>query len=381
MARRKTHPGSIDMLPSGSFRVRLSVGGQSHAFILEGVTQWDAEQYAREKHRELGREAKRTARGLPGRILFSDLIERFTASELPSLSPGTRKSYGSSFRAFKRYFVEARGNPEVQEFRPGHIKEFMTWRRTHREGTGRGPVSHHTVAKDRRVLHRLFHYAMTMEVVDGNPVAAVESPKGDARNPVLLTEPEIEGLLANLVEHPMAWLYIMLLAESGLRAYSEALHLQWADIDFKGQFIHVRSGRDGHRTKTGRSRWVPMTTRLRQALQDHASEFRLALYDDQRSPWVFHHLFGARAGQRVKEFRGAVDSASKKATIPSDWRLHDLRHRRVTTWLGEGHSPVLVKEAMGHASLQTTMGYTHLAKEHLRALVSDPRTRLRELGT
>ena len=40
-----------------------------------------------------------------------------------------------------------------------------------------------------------------------------------------------------------------------------------------------------------------------------------------------------------------------------------------TTWLAEGKNPVHVKEAMGHADLATTMGYTHLAKEHLRALV------------
>ncbi len=44
------------------------------------------------------------------------------------------------------------------------------------------------------------------------------------------------------------------------------------------------------------------------------------------------------------------------------------------TWLAEGKNPVHVKEAMGHADLATTMGYTHLAKEHLRALVEqEPR--------
>ena len=48
---------------------------------------------------------------------------------------------------------------------------------------------------------------------------------------------------------------------------------------------------------------------------------------------------------------------------------HDLRHRRVTTCLGEGKSAVLVKEAVGHADLGTTMEYTHLAREHVRGLV------------
>ncbi len=41
-----------------------------------------------------------------------------------------------------------------------------------------------------------------------------------------------------------------------------------------------------------------------------------------------------------------------------------------------------VKEAMGHADLATTMGYTHLAKEHLRALVEQEpkREELRDLA-
>ena len=30
------------------------------------------------------------------------------------------------------------------------------------------------------------------------------------------------------------------------------------------------------------------------------------------------------------------------------------------------------KEAVGHSDLRTTMGYTYLAREHLRALVAEP---------
>jgi hypothetical protein len=49
--------------------------------------------------------------------------------------------------------------------------------------------------------------------------------------------------------------------------------------------------------------------------------------------------------------------------------LRDLRHRRVTTWLAEGGDVAKVREAMGHADLRTTMGYTHLVRENLRSLV------------
>ena len=65
--------------------------------------------------------------------------------------------------------------------------------------------------------------------------------------------------------------------------------------------------------------------------------------------------------------------AARRAKLPLDFNQHDLRHRRVTTWLAEGKNAVHVKEALGHADLATTMGYTHLAKEHLRGLVDEPR--------
>ena len=145
--------------------------------------------------------------------------------------------------------------------------------------------------------------------------------------------------------------------------------------------LHYTSGRDGHRTKSGKGRWVPLSLRLwvplslrlKEELGAHYARFRLKTYRDRRSPWVFHLTRGARAGQRAGEYRGPVQTAATKAELPEGWRLHDLRHRRVTIWLGEGKSPVHVKEAMGHSTIQVTMGYTHLAREHLRSLVDEPR--------
>ncbi len=54
----------------------------------------------------------------------------------------------------------------------------------------------------------------------------------------------------------------------------------------------------------------------------------------------------------------------------------------MTAWLAEGKNPVHVKEALGHADLATTMGYTRLAKEHLRALMEQEpkREELRDLA-
>jgi integrase len=39
--------------------------------------------------------------------------------------------------------------------------------------------------------------------------------------------------------------------------------------------------------------------------------------------------------------------------------------------LAEGKSAALVQEAMGHSDIRVTLQYSHLAREHLKALVSD----------
>lgn len=169
-------------------------------------------------------------------------------------------------------------------------------------------LSAHTVARDRRVLHRLFEFACELEYVEANPVARVAAPKGDPHTPNLLTPAELERLLEACGDRNMLRLYVLLLAETGARADSEALHLQWSDIDAAGGFIQIRSGRDGHWTKSGKSRWVPMSARLAAALSEHAARYRFAIYQGARTPWVFHHtrtLRQALAGERIRSLREA----------------------------------------------------------------------------
>jgi integrase len=198
------------------------------------------------------------------------------------------------------------------------------------------------------------------------------------REPIIITDGEYEKLLVACEGRPMLQLYVLVLGETGVRCNSEGLWLRWQDLDFERGFVKVESVRKGRRTKSGKSRRVPMTPRLREALQDHAARYRLVTYDGERSPWVFHHTMtqrGAVAGQRLQSFHRAFASAVKRAELPADLRQHDLRHRRVTTWLAGGASPVLVQKAMGHADLATTMGYTHLLDDDLLALVEDAEDR------
>ena len=374
MARRKTHPGSIETLPSGSVRVRMSVGGTMRRFTLGQVSQGEAEVFAREKFRQLTREAERVQAGLPGRIRFSELLQRFKSDYVPALAPNTRAAYTDSLKPVRAYFVKELGDLSVETIQAAHVRGYLTWRRVHGpRGEKRSrPLSNRTLQKDRAVLHRIFAVADELEIRDGNPVARVGPPKHDGREAVILTEAEYDRLI-DACTRPMLRLWALVLGETGVRCDSEGLHFQWQDVDLEEGFLWVSSGRDGHRTKSGKGRWIPMTPRLRAAMRVHFAEFRFAAYNKKRSPWVFHHLRSrgtAKAGDRIKSFRAQFNEARSSAKLPAGFVPHDLRHRRVTTWLADEKNPVHVMEAMGHSDLRTTMGYTHLARRHLQSLVA-----------
>ena len=368
------HPGSIDR-HGKTWRIRLSVGGVRHTFKLDGETpRSEVEQYARERDTELRR---RLARGVPGVMRLSVLLDKYEKGHLPGKSPRTQETYQHSLDAFRTFFVRQLGDPKVHVVRSGHVQNFLVWRRTHSpDGSPRTkPLAPRTVAKDRAVLHNVFALAETLELVEGNPVAKVPRAKGDTRQPIILSDPQYERLIDACADRPMLRFYVLVLGEAGLRCNSEALWLRWSDIDLEARFLTVESVRKGRRTKSGKSRRVPLTRRLRDAARAHIARFSKRTYGGERSPWVFHHLLtqrGAVAGQRLKSLYKSYKRAAERANLPADLNQHDLRHRRVTKWLAEDKNPVLVQRAMGHADLATTMEYTHLVDEHLLALVEEP---------
>lgn len=363
------HPGNIERRPNGLLRVRLCVGGRYYRFSLRTNDRREAVQFARTKFAELEKQQARARDGFPTAVRVSALLAQFEREALPPLTKGTQASYRDSFKTIRPFFVTELRDPTVERIRAADVQAFLTWRRAHR--IGGGAVSNRTCAKDRAVLHRLFSFAERLEYREGNPVARVAAPKADPRTAVILTDADYELLLAECRD-PFLRLYTLALGETGARCESEVLWLTWADVDLDEGFLQIVSGRDGHRTKTGRTRWVPMSKRLTEAMQAHAAEYRGATYHGAASPWVFHHVNDSRhhtAGDRIGSLRRSFALAAHRATLPAGFTQHDLRHRRVTTLVQQGHDLAKIQKLAGHANIRTTMLYTHLVREDLVGLV------------
>lgn len=367
MPRTDTYPGALRRLPSGSWNWRVSVAGERHSETWGAdLTETEAHRKARERYDLLEVQA---ARGEGATVRLSRLLAVYRDQRLPALAESTQAAYEIAFRALETWYGEDH-DPRLTSIGRGDVKGFLSWRRVHGpDGTKREPLSGWSLKRSLGALSTLFQDAVEREWILANPARRI-SVKTPEPEPVILSEKEYEKLLEACEPRPMLRVFVLLAGEAGLRR-SEALDLRWSDLDLGGGFLDLVHGRDGRTTKGKRSRAVPMTTRLRSELRDHAARFRL---DGTGSAYVLHHVRPrgkACEGDPFTQFDRGLATVAEKSGLPAEWRYHDLRHRRCTLWLAAGFSPEKVRRAMGHADLSTTLQYSHLVRSDLEEMVGE----------
>jgi integrase/recombinase XerD len=163
--------------------------------------------------------------------------------------------------------------------------------------------------------------------------------------PVVLSQQEVRDLLkaCTLLKHSIL---LATVYGCGLRC-AEVRQLAIADVDLQRGMLHVRNG------KGGKDRYVPLGTMLVRGI---------AKYLEAEHPhrWLFEGTNGDCLSQRGTQW--AVSQAVKKAGIIKEVSTHTLRHSYATHLLEQGLDIVTIKELLGHAAIETTMIYLHIAK-------------------
>ncbi len=149
---------------------------------------------------------------------------------------------------------------------------------------------------------------------------------------------------------------IKLMLNAGLRA-SEVLNLAWRDVDLQTGKLVVRKGKGNK----DRQVWVGDET---------LCLLRIWREEAPACPWCFPTLGGTRI--HSAQLRAMVKRRGKKAGIRKDVHPHICRHTYATELYRSSKDIRLVQKALGHASLSTTMIYTHIVdddmEEAMRAL-------------
>jgi integrase len=239
----------------------------------------------------------------------------------------------------------------------------------------KGGMSAERAKRIKATLSGIFSHAVEDGLIQANPSARLDKmlkAKDQSLNkeisPYTAEELEIylEAVRTGFTEHfPM----FLTLARTGLRL-SEALGLQWGDIDFRGGFIEIKRGWVNQRettTKTGKTRRVDATPQLLatlRSLRQQRKELTLKKGWGEVPEWVFVNEDGKPLDPG--NLRGRVHyKVCEKAKLRRV-RIHDLRHSYATIRITAGHNIADVSRQLGHASIKITIDtyYHWLPSQH-----------------
>ena len=198
-----------------------------------------------------------------------------------------------------------------------------------------------------------------------------EAPSVAETRAMLAAVRDVQGYPTRLIAH--------LLYGCGLRV-SEPCNLRVKDVDLAGSRLVIRAA------KGDKDRVVALPCSLFAGLRDQLEVARVVWRQDvaagvpialpgllaRKYPqsrwawkwaWVFPQRRPCRHPRTGETVRWRVHEANVQAAIREasggGIKPHELRHAYATHSLNRGINPRAIQQAMGHASLETTMGYLH----------------------
>jgi site-specific recombinase XerD len=252
---------------------------------------------------------------------------------LRGLSKNTLESYTINVRIFLEYC-----NRPVEQLGVEDIRNFLRYL-LHEKKSSPGTVNTYSAAIR-------FLFAVTLN----RTLNYLQIPRLKKRKtlPEVLTREEVSSIIEhcpNLKHKAM----LMVIYSSGLRV-SEAAALKIQHIDSKTMRVFVQCG------KGGKDRYTLLSDACLYALREYWKMYR----PRHREGWLFLSTYDVTHITSTG-IRHAFNEAVKRTAIVKDVSVHTLRHAFATHLLEDGATLLQIKELLGHANIQSTTIYLHLA--------------------
>ena len=298
------------------------------------------------------------------------VLERLAAEiKVRHYSRKTLQTYANWSRRFQRFLM----NKQPHLLSSADVKDYLTFL----------AVKCHVAASTQNQAFNsllfLFRHAL---MIDFGMLRDIPRAKKSLYIPTVLSRPEIDAIL-NQLSSPYR-LFASLLFGCGLRLF-ECLQLRVRDFNFDVNILTVHGKGKKDRTVPMPITIIPELKAQMQAvgrLHDHdlATGYNGVFLDDSvekkypNAPKEFIHQWFfpkktltlvAETGQvrryhlHESEFQDALYHAVRRAKIPKRVTAHTFRHSFATHLLQANYDIRVIQQLLGHASLKTTMIYTH----------------------
>ena len=253
---------------------------------------------------------------------------------LRGLSSNTLESYTTH----ARIFLEFSGDRPVEQLNAEDIRRFLL-HLIHVKKVSPGTVNVYSAAIR-------FLFAVTLN----RTLNYLQIPRQKKHKtlPAVFTRDEVYSILESCqnIKHKAM---LTVVYSSGLRV-SEAAALKIQHIDSKNMRLFVQNG------KGGKDRYTLLSDACLNVLREYWKEYR------PRHPegWLFLGTYNV-SHITSAAIEDAFCKAVQRAHITKQASIHTLRHSFATHLLEDGATLLQIKSLLGHASVQSTTIYLHLA--------------------
>ncbi len=211
-------------------------------------------------------------------------------------------------------------------------------------------------------LKRFYQYALRQGKITADPTVNIDSPKLPRGLPKVLTEADVEKLLAAPdVEDPLGLrdrTMLETLYASGLRV-SELVTLKVAQVSLDMGVVRIVG-------KGAKERLVPLGEEALSWIKRYLKEARPRILDKRAANAMFVTSRGAAMTRQ--SFWHLLKRHAAHAGLTRPMSPHTLRHAFATHLLNHGADLRVVQLLLGHSDISTTQIYTHVARERLKQL-------------
>ena len=220
-----------------------------------------------------------------------------------------------------------------------------------------------TISRRISTLRTFYNYLVDENIVENNVFHNVKNPKLEKKLPNYLNYNEMEELLESIdistTEGLEKRLLIEMFYSTGCRV-SEMINVKISDIDFTNKTIRIMG-------KGSKERIVYFGDICNDIMMSYINEARCVLLNNKENEYL---ILGAYKNTKisVRSIENVIDKVIDEAALKKKISPHVLRHTFATHLLNEGCDILVVKELLGHSSLDTTGIYTHVSNEKLRGV-------------
>lgn len=257
----------------------------------------------------------------------------------------TEISYERDLKKAEEYFEE-QNVPDITKATETNLNSYLLY-------LERDHMSPATVSRNIASLRSFYQYLLRMHQIEEDPTVSLKCPKVEKKVPEILTEEEVQKLLAQpnlqtdkgLRDETM----LLILYSTGIRV-SELVNLKVTDLNLEIGYLTCRDN--------GKERSIPLNEETERMTRAYMKTARDRLLKGRESEYLFSNCSGGQMSRQG--FWKILKSYTASAGITKDITPHTLRHSFAANMLRRGKDIRDLQKIMGHADIATTQMYMRL---------------------